>query len=175
LIAASAPNTQAFFAQFGQLKPNAAPLQTFTRGQVCTTGACTAIPAGTPIYQKVAYNVFSDSGGGNPQNTWSTVARIDYNLSNQTQLYLRYARFNMDTFPGTQTTSPYVGYDTADFQINSGWALSITHTFSPKWVSQTKLSFTRVSQVQPLGTAPVSPTLYTTLSGTTSLGKGDKL
>src|SRR5436309_11480207 len=81
LIAASAPNTQQFFQQLGTAKPNLRYLQTFSREEVCTAGPCLAIPADTPIYQKVAYSVPADSGGGNPQNTYSLVGRVDYNLS----------------------------------------------------------------------------------------------
>ena len=170
LIAASAPNTQQFFQQFGQLKSNVTPLQTFTRGQVCTTGACLAIPASTPIYQKVAYSVPSDSGGGSPQNTWETVARFDYNPTDRTQIYFRYARYDLSAFVGTQTNSPYTGFDTGDFQLDTAYVLSMTHTFSPKAVSQTKLSFSRISDTQPLGTRPVAPTLYTSLNTTSQLG-----
>src|SRR5262249_14499665 len=171
LIAASAPNTQQFFQQFGQLKSSITPLQTFTRSQAaCTTPACLAIPATTPIYQKVAYSVPSDSGGGNPQNTYEIVGRIDYNLSDKTQAYFRYAKYNADQFVGTQTNSPYQGFDSADYMEDDGYALSVTHTFSPRWVSQTKLSYNRISDVQPLGTRPVVPTLYTTLNTTGQLG-----
>ncbi|MCU1339508.1 MAG: TonB-dependent receptor [Bryobacterales bacterium] len=175
LIAASAPNTQQFFQQFGQLKPNAVGIQTFSRGEVCTTGPCTAIPASTPIYQKVAYNVPADSGGGDPQNTWLVVGRVDYNPSDKTQIYFRFAGFTLDTFPGTQTNSPYVGFDTADFQVNRGYAVSITRILSPKAVSQTKLSFNRISDVQPLGARPVVPTLYTNLNTTLQLGNSNIL
>ena len=170
LIAASNANTQAFFQQFGQLKSGIALLQTFTRGQVCTTGACTALPASTPIFQKVAYSVPADSGGGSPQNTWEEVGRVDFNPTDKTQMYFRYAHFDLSAFAGTQTNSPYTGYDTGDFQVNSGYALNITHIFSPRLVSQTKLSFNRISDLQPLSTRPVAPTLYSTLNSTLQLG-----
>ena len=71
---------------------------------------------------------------------------------------------------GTQTNSPYIGYDTADFLAKNSLAFSATHIFTPTFISQTKLSFNRFGDSQPLGTAPVGPTLYTTLSATTSLG-----
>ncbi|HXJ41077.1 MAG TPA: carboxypeptidase regulatory-like domain-containing protein, partial [Bryobacteraceae bacterium] len=170
LLAASAQPTKDFFQNFGKLKPGLAVLNTFTRGQVCTTGACTAIPANTPIYQRVSYNVPSDSGGGDPQNTLNFAGRVDYNLSNNTQIYFRYARFDASFFPGSLTDSPYVGYDTADFQLNNAYAVSATHIFSTTLISQTKLSFNRIAETQPLAEGPVSPTLYTTLSATNSLG-----
>jgi len=173
LIAASAANTQAFFKTFGTLKPTDRVLQTFTRGQVCTTGACTAIPASTPIYQKVAFNVPSDSGGGDPENTWLLVGRLDYNLGDKTQMYFRYAHYDRAAFAGTQTFSPYVGYDTGYFDLNSAYALSVTRIFSPQWVSQTKLSYNRISNTQPLGTPPIAPTLYTNLNTTGALGNAN--
>lgn len=170
LIAASSPVTQAFFAAAGQLKPNLQTSSTFTAADVkCATPACLAL-GGTPAYETVIYHVPSDAGGGSPQNTWNDVGRIDYNLSDRTQMYFRYARYVENDFAGTQTNSPYSGYDTGNFFDNQGYALSITHAFSSKQVSQTKLSFNRISDVQPLGAQPVSPTLYTSLNTTGSLG-----
>ncbi|MBV9300980.1 MAG: TonB-dependent receptor [Acidobacteriaceae bacterium] len=170
LIAASAPATQAFFAAAGQLKPNLPVSTTFTAAAVgCTTPACAALGA-TPAYQTVIYNVPTDTGGGAPQNTWNDVGRIDYNLSDKTQMYFRYARYVENDFVGTETNSPYAGYDTGNFTDSQGYALSITHAFSSKQVSQTKLSFNRISDVEPLGTQPVSPTLYTTLNSPLTLG-----
>jgi hypothetical protein len=48
--------------------------------------------------------------------------------------------------------------------------LSITHVFTAKQVSQTKLSYNRITDSQPLGANPVGPTLYTTLNTTSTLG-----
>ncbi len=170
LIAASAPATQAFFAASGQLKPNLAISSVFRAADVkCTTAACLAL-GGTPVYQTVIYNVPSDSGGGSPQNTWNDVGRIDYNLSDRTQMYFRYARYVEGDFSGTFTNSPYIGYDTASNTDSQGYALSITHSFSPKQVSQTKVSYNRIIAQDPLGAQPVGPTLYTTLNSTGNLG-----
>ncbi len=175
LLAASAPATQAFFNTYGKLKPDVFPLQTFTRASVCTDGACTAIPANTPVYQKVGYKVPSDSGGGDPQNTLWFAGRIDYNMTDKTQFYFRYARVDTDYAAGTLTDSPYVGYDTAEFLANNALAFSITHIFSPTLISQTKLSFNRFADTQPLGTPPIGPTLYTTLGATNALGNASIL
>ncbi len=170
LVAASAPATQQFFRTYGNLKPNLQTSSLFTAGDVgCTTAACAALGA-TPAYQTVIYNVPTDAGGGAPQNTWNNVGRIDYNLSEKTQVYFRYARYVENDFQGTQTNSPYVGYDTGNFVDSQGYALSITHAFSARQVSQTKVSFNRISDLQPLGSQPVGPTLYTTINVTNSLG-----
>ncbi len=170
LIAASAPNTQQFFSMLGTPKSNLDYLQTFTRSQVCTTGACTAIPGATPIYQEVAYGVPADSGGGSPQNTYALVSRIDYNPSAQDQMFFRIAGSHTNYPVGSNINSPYVGYDTGEFVRNQAYVLSETHTFSSTLISQSKLNFSRPSDLQPLGAQPVGPTLFTTQNTTGTLG-----
>ncbi|HSU32914.1 MAG TPA: carboxypeptidase regulatory-like domain-containing protein [Bryobacteraceae bacterium] len=174
LIAASAANTRQFFNTYGHLKPDVAISTVFTRAGVgCTTAACLALPASTPLYETVTYKVATDAGGGTPENTWNDVGRIDYNMSDKTQMYFRYARYVENDFTGTQTNSPYVGYDTPNLFDNQGYALSITHAFSSRQVSQTKLSYNRITNIQPLGAQPVGPTLYTTLNSTKTLGNNN--
>ncbi len=170
LVAVSNLATQNFFSRYGQLKPGLRTSNLFTAADVgCTTAACAALGS-TPAYQTVIYNVPTDVGGGAPQNTWNMVGRLDYNLSDKTQTYFRYARYVENDFAGTVNNSPYIGYETGQFVDSQGYALSVTHAFSPTQVSQTKLSYNRVSVLQPLGVQPVSPTLYTTLNATSSLG-----
>ncbi len=170
LIAASATNTQQFFSTYGTLRPGLTVLQSFTRGQICTSGACTAIPSTTPIYEKVSYSVPADSGGGSPQNELNLAGRVDYNASDKTQIYFRYALVDRNYFNGTVDTSPYVGYDTGENDMKNAFAFSVTHAFSAHFISQTKLSYNRNNILQPLGAAPIGPTLYTTYSSTSSLG-----
>lgn len=174
LIAASAPATQQFFSTFGKLKTNLIPITTFTRASnpsLCTTGPCTAISPTTPLYQEVSYSVPSDPGGvGTPENTFLFAGRVDYNLSDKTQLYFRYARYDESDMAGSLASSPYVGYDQGQTFLNNGYALSLTRIFSPSLLSQTKLSFNRIVNVQPLSTAPISPTLYTQNGATQSIG-----
>jgi len=171
LIAASAPATQAFFATYGKLRSNITPLKTFTRSAIdCTSAACLAIDPSTPIYQKVAYNVPADSGGGDPQNSFLMAGRVDYNVSDKTQIYFRYARYQSDLFAGVVSNSPYAGFDTGETDLKTGYTLSGTHVFSPSLVSQTKLSYNRIGQLQPLGANPIGPTLYTTTGATKTLG-----
>jgi outer membrane receptor protein involved in Fe transport len=172
LLAASAPETQNFFSTYGQLRPGIVQLQTFARGDVCTTGACTAIPGSTPIYRLISFNTAADSGGGDPENTLLFVGRLDYVLSYKTQFYFRYARYDANFFNGVVSNSPYVGFDTGETDLKTSYVLSGTHMFSPTLVSQTKVSYNRVGILQPLSTAPVGPTLYTTLGATNSIGGG---
>jgi hypothetical protein len=117
------------------------------------------------MFNEVTYQTPADAGGGLPQNTYDIVGNIDYNLSEKTQMSFRYALYNEDDFAGTVNTSPYVGYETGQTNVDNHATFSLTHTFSPSLVSQSRLSFNRLNNAQPLGTAPVSPTLYMNAGG----------
>ncbi len=167
-IAASAPATQAFFSQFGALASNASSLGTYNLTQLkalgynaCTsaTAACASLPVSLPLFNKVTYNVPTDAGGGSPQNTYLQVARVDYNLSDRTQIYSRFANSNENDFAGVVSSSPYAGYNTPNLQKNLTALVSVTHSFTPNFVSQSKLDFNRFDNSQPLGTQ-FSPSLY---------------
>ncbi|CDM64888.1 TonB-dependent receptor [Pyrinomonas methylaliphatogenes] len=101
-----------------------------------------------------------DQGGGDPQNTYLTVTRIDWNLSSKTQIYGRYGIQKVDLFAGTISYSPYQGYNTGEHDFNQNAMLSVTHTFSSRFVSQTKLSYNRLNDLQPLTEKGDVPTLY---------------
>ncbi|MGH9760280.1 MAG: TonB-dependent receptor, partial [Blastocatellia bacterium] len=128
----------------------------YTAGQLGITG----VPAGLPAFGQVFYSVPTDLGAGNPQNTYSTNNRIDWNISNNTQLYGRYALTNSTLFPGTVNTSPWVGFDTGQTTFDQNYQVNLTHTFSSRFVSQSKLVYNRLNLQQPLGAAPAGPTLY---------------
>lgn len=177
LIAASNAATQSFF--------NAFPLSNVSTGNVLTvrqtiaalggvnstTGAYTgdfaspgnrfaSLSPDLPAFTQVRYNVPNDIGGGLPQNTYQTVNRVDWNISDRTQVYGRYALESNDFFQGTNSSSPYSGFNTGVNVFNNNFLLSATHTFSPNFVSQSKIVFNRLNENQPLGQGPVSPTLY---------------
>jgi hypothetical protein len=174
LLAASSSATQTFYSTFAQLRPGIVPLQTFSYGQICpiTNASCTLLPQSFPAYQLISFNAAADSGGGDPENTLLFVGRLDYVMSDKTQFYFRYARYDANFSDGVVTNSPYVGYDTGEQDLKTSYVLSGTHMFSPSLVSQTKVSYNRVGILQPLSTAPIGPTLYTTLSSTNSIGGG---
>lgn len=173
LLALAAPATKAFYSAKGSsLVSSAAPLAVYTRGQLAAQGVdpcggatapdpCGAIPASTPMFDEVAYNVPTDAGGGVPQNTYSLVGRGDWNATDKTAIYGRYALYNELDSPGSITSSPYAGYNTGQTSRDNNVVLSVTHTFSPTFVSQSKLVFERLNTVQPLGTNPQGPTIYT--------------
>ena len=75
-----------------------------TNWQAANGGNCPApLPCNAPFGETIAYSVPSDSGAGAPQNTYSTVARVDYNFSDKTTLYGRYALTAKTTLLVTST------------------------------------------------------------------------
>jgi outer membrane receptor protein involved in Fe transport len=190
LISASAADTQTFFSQYGgTLRPGLSTLQAYTRGDLAAQGSdpcqgkaapdpCGSLPMSTPMFDKVTYNIPGDSGGGWPQNTYDLVGRVDWNATDKTSVYGRYAFYNEADLMGSLAWSPYAGYDTTNFNKNSNFLLSMTHTFSPTLVSQSKIVFNRLNNTQPLGKNPAGPTLYfngavaTRLLGTTVMLPG---
>jgi outer membrane receptor protein involved in Fe transport len=171
LIAASAPNTQAIFSAYGKLAPGTSVLQTLSRNQLTALGTdpCAAAAAGggcmsynanAPMFDVVGYNVPANSGAGDPQNTYSTVARVDYNLSDKTQIYTRYALSSEVDQAGSIENSPYTGYNIGQTLFNNSLIVSMTHTFSPRFISQSKLDFNRFNQLQPVPPSGVVPTYY---------------
>lgn len=155
-IAAAPANVQQFFSTYGKLKPNLKNLGTASAG-------------GAAVFNKVGLNVPQEAGGGLPQNTWETVARVDFNMTDKTQAFARFAYYRESDFAGTVNYSPYVGYDTTNFNQNYNGMLNITHVFTPSVVSQSKIVIQRLINLQPLSTAPVGPTLYFQNTGTSRL------
>ena len=177
LIAASAANTQQFFATYGKLASGATILNRYSINQITalggnlcgTTAACSGLNPTMPVYDLVAYSAPGDAGGGNPENEYQTVARVDYNLSEKTQMYGRYALQSIGFFPGYVSSSPYQGYNTTETDFNNNILFSVVHSFSPQLISQSKLVFNRLNQQQPFGSYGPVPTLYTGSTGTNTL------
>jgi outer membrane receptor protein involved in Fe transport len=171
-IAAANSSTQAFFSEFGALRSNFVQLKTYTRDQLANIGvaACppapstcdTDFPVGstTPMFAEGQYSVPSDSGAGNPQDTYYVVGRLDWNAGAKTQIYGRYALEKGNLLTGSLTNSPYRGYDTSQTTTNNSILVSLIYTFNPKLTSQSKVVFNRLNLLDPLGLKPVSPTLY---------------
>ncbi len=129
------PRTGAFFSQFAKsLAPGVSVLSFVNWGQA-TRGVCPPpLACSAPFGEAISYNVPADSGGGAPQNTYSTVDRVDYNLSDKTTIYGRYALYSEDQLPGSWTSSPYAGYNTGQTFFNQGVNINLTHVFTPsRW------------------------------------------
>jgi outer membrane receptor protein involved in Fe transport len=171
LLAAATPNTQSIFSTYGKLGPTTSVLGTFSRSQLTAlgsdpcggssaTGGCMAYNPNAPMFDLVGYSAPSNSGAGNPQNAWSNVNRVDYNMTDRTTMYMRYAVQSEIDQAGSLTASPYAGFDIGDTTFNNSLIVSMTHTFSPRFVSQSKLDFNRFTIVEPLSANGVSPNYY---------------
>ena len=173
LIAASSPNTQAVFSAYGKLASGVNVLGAYSRNQLIAAGndpcsnsaaggGCASYNANAPMFDLVNYNVASSfpGGPGSPQNTYSTVNRVDYNISDRTQIYARYALFSESDFPGSVDNSPYNGFNTGQIFFNNSAIVSVTHTFNPTSVSQTKLDFNRLNNNEPLSSTGVVPSYF---------------
>jgi hypothetical protein len=170
-IAQAAPATQDFFKTYGALRSSLVNLGTFTKADllglgydVCkglpSSSACASLPANLPLFQRLSYGYPSDSGAGSPQNTYLTVNRVDYNPSEKTQMYFRYARSIEGDFAGVVSNSPYNGYDSPNTQANNSVVYSLTHIITPRLISQFKVNFNRFNNQQPFGGYGPVPTLY---------------
>jgi hypothetical protein len=164
-LSRTASNTQSFFTPY-KLRTGATKTNSVTLGQLQaaklagTTGAIGAIPGSTPVLDEVSFALPSNAGGGLPQNTYSTVSRVDWNLSDRTQIYGRYALQSSNYLPGTNAYSVYTGFDTGENIYNNNALISMTHVFSPTVVWQAKGVYNRLNDFQPLGSVPAVPTLY---------------
>ena len=168
------PATVNFFNAYGKIRSNFQTVSHVNWGDALGAGGdptiCAPLACSAPFGLAGQYNAAGDSGAGFPQNTYSTVNRIDYNFSDKTTLYGRYALYNENDFAGTINSSPYVGFDTGQKLFNQNVIINLTHVFGPSFVSSTKLIYNRLNQLQPLNSPATSgcanstgicPTLYT--------------
>ena len=168
-LAASAPATRTFFNKplrsglvtLRTLNGTAAGLNFAAPGFATTNPKLAAYGPNAPLFDKISYSVPSDSGGGAPQNAYTMMHRIDWQISDKTSLFGRYALLNQNEFAGFINNSPYAGYDTGQTNKNNNAMLSITRIWTPSVVSDTKFVFNRLTLQQPLSPGqPVQPTLY---------------
>ncbi len=179
LIAASAPATRAYFSAYGTPKSGMVSLGRLTKdaanvaipGGLCNAGGpCAALPGTTPVFDHFAYSRPSDAGGGDPQNTYLLVGRVDWNISGKTQLYGRYALESGDFLKGSVADSAYQGFDTGQKVFNNNYLVSLTHSWTPRLTMQTKVVYNRLNTLQPHAEQPSSPTLFIRSSATRILG-----
>ncbi len=169
----TSPAVQSWFAAYGT-GLNATPVGVLTKADVpfnvfgvtkgCTAAPCgifnTNIPDGSPIFDLVSYSAPQSSGGDLPQNTYFLAARLDYNLSQNTQAFFRYGRESLATLSGAVFASPYSQYNIGQTIYNNNFLLSVNHTFGSNLLSTTKLSFFRDDEAYQYNTAlQQTPTL----------------
>jgi len=171
-ISQTAANTQDFFNAYGQIKAGVLPRGVLTANDLInqgiaggTGGPFESLAPGTPVLDLVQYVVPTDVGAGAPENAWNSILRVDYNLSDKTQVYGRYAVLHNNFFPGFVSSNAYAGYDTGEFDLNQNALLSVTHIFSPSVVSTTKFSFNRLNDLQAQSSRGSVPNMFFTTGG----------
>jgi len=175
LISQTPANVQSFFSAYGQVRSQSSILGTASRSSLpsdpCAGQSCASLPMSLPLFTHIAYATPADAGGGNPQNTYMTMNRIDYNVSDKTQIYGRYALYNETDTSGVLSNSPYDNYDLGQNYLNHNILGSVIHTFSPSLVSQTKVVFNRLTNLQQgLTSRGLVPTMYPNTSGSVAIG-----
>jgi carboxypeptidase family protein len=143
LVAISSPATKAIFNKY----PLPADLR---RGG--SVSAVTPFGGGPPVTVPLVATVSRrspvDTGAGPPQNTIVGLARIDYAVSPQTMLTARYALQHGNEFaPATQAYSPQL--DQPVLTRNHHGTLNLTRTWSGSVLTESRLSFSRLSMVRP--------------------------
>ena len=109
-------NTQAYFATYGTGAYPASGAVT-TAGQLAANGlTVNPINGVTPVPRRSRSSIPStskplDAGGNVPQNTYSLVYRVDFNMNEKTQMFFRGGREHLDQFSGSAFYSAYPQYD----------------------------------------------------------------
>jgi outer membrane receptor protein involved in Fe transport len=168
---AASANTNAFLSAFGGIPTSncsdlaltaqdivvgmeGAPAYTGNELLNANTGAI--IPATTQLFCRTTLKRPADSGGGIPQNTWLATGRIDWRISDASTFFGRYAFSQSNFFAGSNSFSPYQGFNTGTDTRNQNLNLTLTHSFSPRLFSETRAIYNRIFSLQPLGSAPAT-------------------
>lgn len=162
LVAASAPATREYYSHFA--------LGPVIEGRVVTVGQTRRVgpgpfldlPADLPAFQQVFYDRPINTGPGEPIDSAQLATRVDWNASDSTTAYVRFAVEHRD--PLLSSTSPYAGEETAIDNRNYNVLGSVTRVFTPRLVAQTKFVYNRLLFDQEFGDLPVGPELTGNLS-----------
>ncbi len=113
------------------------------------------------VFDVVNFSSPFDAGGGLPQNTNDLLGRVDFNMTDKTQMFFRYARYNESDFGGSVFYSPYPQYNVGATNFDNSGMLSVNHAFSTNLISNTKISATRFRSVDSYnGALTETPNLY---------------
>lgn len=142
-------NAKAYFSSFGTgVNPSSGRVT--TASQLAAAGypiglinGTTVVPGSTPVFDTVNFTAPFDAGGDSPQNTYRLVGRVDFNLSDKTQMFFRAGRESLEQFKGSSFYSAYPQYDIGASQLNQSYLYSLAHTFNNQLFGSAKISFTR--------------------------------
>ncbi len=180
-IAMTPPNMQDFFSKYGKLADpiNGAKYTGASQAVQSVFGSdITALAATNPailttnLFGQSIYEAPADSGGGAPVNQWISFNRADLTFNQTTSMFGRYIQESAINPAGYINSSPYDGYNTPQTQYNHNLEISFNKAFTSNLASATKLLGSRTNNAQPLGAAPVGPTLYINSGSPVTLGGG---
>lgn len=168
-------NVQSYFSTFGT---GAAPAsgQVVTAGDLAGAGifagptfplinGTTPVSPSQPVFDVVNFRAPFNAGGGVPQNTNDILGRLDYNMTSQTQMFFRIARYAETESSGSVNYSAYPKYDVGGTNDADSFLYSVTHEFSSNLLSTTKLSYARYNVLNSYDTAlTFTPNLYLSTS-----------
>jgi Carboxypeptidase regulatory-like domain len=150
LLTASNAATSTFFNAFPQ--GTAINGRVFTVGDVVAltgntgaTGTFFGLPAATPAFGQVFFNAPVDVGAGAPQDTGSTIFRMDAVISDRTLLYGRYGFEDRSLYRGAFSASPFNGFNTGSRERNHNALANLTHSFVNNWSVNGKVSYNRLN------------------------------
>ena len=156
LLAISAPGSQALFAAFpsptsgftgNAQNRTVCPFPLVLQGTRCFNPTTMVLSdrVTVPAFREVVVTGPTDAGGGSPQNQVLGTGRVDYNFSDKTQFYGRYAYQNLDQsgkFAGIRSYLPALNQ--ANTQRNQNMLLNLTHTFGNNFVTESRLVYNRI-------------------------------
>lgn len=140
LIAISSPITKAIFARFPvpqELLDQATDIRTLT-----LTPFNGNTPTTIPAYAQVSKTGPINAGAGLPQDSILASFRLDYNLSQQTQIFGRYSLDNRDIF--APLFQPYSDALDQGFTARSqNFLLNLVRTWSARFVTESRVIYGR--------------------------------
>jgi hypothetical protein len=164
LVAASTPNVQDYFKAYGgNLNFVSTVPKSALAGRYAPGGAFDRAIAdpNTPVFGLVNYFAPFDAGGDSPQNTYSLLGRVDYNLSDRTTMFFRYGREDLFLLPGSAFNTIYPQYNVGFTLVDDSYLGSLSHNFTPNLLSNTRATFTRDVRVNQFDSAlSNTPTLF---------------
>lgn len=163
-------NAQAYFHSYGT---GAAPPSgvVTTAGQLAAAGfpvgpinGVTPVAASQPVFDVIHFHAPFDAGGGYPGNQYTLMGRLDFNVTDKTQMFFRAAEEDIDYYGGAVFYSAYPQYDVGFTSRNQSYLYSLNHTFSSRLVNNTKVSFARFNNLESYNTAltPVPNLMFLT-------------
>jgi Carboxypeptidase regulatory-like domain/TonB dependent receptor-like, beta-barrel len=145
LLAISAPGTQSIFERY-PVPSDLSPTDVLQR-KVCPFGLDCSSGGGYITLPAFALSTRSgpqDAGAGFPQNTILATGRTDWQVNNQTLMFLRYAFESKNLF--AYVSQPYTTkLDVPDSGHNQNVAINLIRTWTPHLATESRFVYSRVT------------------------------